>query len=255
MARAASGTNVLSTVVTTTRIIECISRYGEVTANAVAKELNLSRSSAHRLLVTLEDLDFVEETSRGSYNLTFKLFELGNTVPHRKKLIDTARPAMLRLSQAIGETVNNGVRYQDEVLYIDKVEAMNYLKLDRSIGSTDPLHNTSLGKVLLAFLDDTEQEKILARLDFSVTTPHTICDREAFRVELKKVRDRGVAFDFQELSMELNCVAAPVFNSEGRVCSAISVSGPADRFNKERLESVVPQLEETVEAITNSLST
>ena len=153
MAQATSGTNVLSTVVTTTRIIECISRYGEVTANAVAKELNLSRSNAHRLLVTLEDLDFVEETSRGSYSLTFKLFELGNTVPHRKNLIDSARPAMLRLSQAICETVNNGIRYQDEVLYIDKVEAMNYLKLDRSIGSTDPLHNTSLGKVLMAFLD------------------------------------------------------------------------------------------------------
>ena len=92
-------------------------------------------------------------------------------------------------------------------------------------------------------------------MDFKATTPHTICDPDMLRAELKKVRDRGVAFDFQELSMELNCVAAPVFDAQGRVCSAISVSGPANRFTKERLEKVVPQLQETVEAITDALST
>lgn len=239
----------LSTVEATTRIIECISRHGEVSPNGAAKELKLSRSNAHRLFATLEELDLLEQSKPGSYNLTFKLFELGNTVPHRKNLIDTARPAMLRLAQALGMTINNGVMYQDEVLYIDKVEPVDYLKLDRSIGSTDPLHNTSLGKVILAFLAPEEQEQIISRISFVRTTPFTICDRGAFMDELKRVRERGVAFDRRELSRELNCVAAPVFDSKGQVCSAISVSSPADRLNEERLKEVVPALLRTVEEI------
>ncbi len=253
MGQAKGDTKVLSTVVTSTRIIECISRYGEATANGVAKELNLCRSKAHRLLATLEELDFVEQNSQGKFILTFKLFEMGNTVPHRKDLIDTARPAMLRLSQGLGETVNNGVMYQDEVLYIDKVEAVNYLKLDKSIGSTDPLYNTSLGKVLLAFLEDSQRKQVLSRLSFTPTTPHTICDQDSFHKELEIVRERGVAFDRQELSLELNCVAAPVFDCQGRVSSAISVSGPADRFNENRLQAAVPELKKTVEEISSLL--
>ena len=251
MGQKKSSLKVLSTVEATTRIIECISLHGEVTPNGVAKELQLSRSNAHRLIATLEELELVEQSKPGSYNLTFKLFELGNTVPHRKNLIDTARPAMLRLSQALGMTVNNGVMYQDEVLYIDKVEPVNYLKLDRSIGSTDPLHNTSLGKVILAFLAPEEQERIVSRLNFVRTTPYTICDSGAFMDELKRVRAMGVAFDLRELSKELNCVAAPVFGPQGRVCSAISVSGPADRLDEERLKEVVPALQRTVEEVSN----
>lgn len=246
--------HVLSTVVTTTRIIECISRHGEVTPNGVAKELNLSRSNAHRLIATLEELDLVEQSKPGSYNLTFKLFELGNTVPHRKNLIDNARPAMLRLSQAVGETVNNGILFQNEVLYIDKVEAVNYLKLDKSIGSTDPLHNTSLGKVLMAFSEPEQREYVLSQMDFKATTSNTITDLSSFKAELERVHERGVAFDLQELSMELNCVAAPVFDSKGHICSAISVSGPADRFDINRIQQVVPELQETVRQISCEFS-
>ena len=249
MGQKKSSLKVLSTVEATTRIIECISRHGEISPNGAAKELKLSRSNAHRLFATLEELELVEQSKPGSYNLTFKLFELGNTVPHRKNLIDTARPAMLRLSQALGMTVNNGVMYQDEVLYIDKVEPVDYLKLDRSIGSTDPLHNTSLGKVILAFLVPEEQEQVISRISFVRTTPYTICDRAAFMEELKRVRERGVAFDLRELSRELNCVAAPVFDSQGQVCSAISVSSPADRLNEERLKDVVPALQRTVKEV------
>ncbi len=249
MGQARSDSKVLSTVVTASHIIECISRHGEVTPNGVAKELNLSRSNAHRMLATLEALDLVEHTSQGSYHLTFKLFELGNTVPHRKHLIDAARPPMLHLSQAVGETVNNGVLFQDEVLYIDKVEPVNYLKLDTSIGSTDSLHNTSLGKVLVAFLETEQRERLISRLVFTPTTPNTITNADDFRQELQRVRAAGFAMDRQELSLELNCVAAPVVDSRGQVCSAISISGPAHRFDESRQKEVIPRLLQTVKEI------
>ncbi len=248
------GRPTLSTVVTASHILELISGTGGATPVTISKKLNLNRSKVHRLLATLSVLDYVEERQDGTYILTFKMFELGNTIPHRKHLIDTAKPSMLRLSQLIGQTVNNGVLYENQVLYIDKVEAITYLKLDRSIGSSDPLHSTSLGKVLLAFLEPGICRKIVDSLDLVPTTPNTITDSDRLMEELGLVREKGYALDRQELSRELNCVAAPVFDTKGRVCSAISVSGPADRFTVESAEAVVPDLKATVREITRMIA-
>jgi len=245
----------LSTVVTASKILEFIGSERSVTPARISRALDLTRSNVHRLLATLCELGYVEESPQHTYNLTFKLFELGNTVPFRKMIIDVARPSMLRLAQLTGLTVNNGILYQNQVLYVDKVEADTYLKLDRPIGSSDEIYTTSLGKVLLAFQDDDVQEAILADLKFFPSTPNTITDKKVFRAELEKVRSEGYATDFQELSMDLNCVAAPVFNGEGGLCSAVSVSGPSDRFTVEELHKVVPNLMATCREISWRIGT
>lgn len=235
-------------------MLEFIGFRGGASAVDLARNLKLSRSKVHRLLATLGELGYVEERQDGRFFLTFRIFELGNNVPFKKRLIDTARPSMLRLAQLTGETVNNGVLFEDKVLYIDKVEAITHLKLDRTIGSNDPLHNTSLGKVLLAFQDPEEMQRILARLELFPTTPHTITDPQQLREELEQVRRQGYALDRQELSMDIRCVAAPVFAPDGRVCSAVSVSGPAARFSLEDAEKIVPDLQATVREISRMIA-
>lgn len=245
--------NLLSTVLTASKIIEYISGQGSAYPVSISKNLSLTRSNVHRLLATLENLGYLEEQEDGKYNLTFKLFELGNTVPHNKRLIDSARPSMLRLAHLTGQTVNHGILHEDQVLYIDKVEASTYLKLDRSIGSTDPIYNTSLGKVLLAFIDESEAQRIISRLDLVATTPNSITDPAELLKEIEHVRNEGVAFDRQELSRELNCVAAPIFDSQGKICSAISISGPAHKFTKEKVQKAVPNIKATVREITRVL--
>ena len=232
----------LSTVETAFSILEFIGEKGQVSASVIARELSLVRSNVHRLLFTLNRLGYVERGERDVYHLTFSLFELGNTVPHSRNLIDSVRPAMLRLAQLTGETVNHGVLYEHEVLYIDKVEATAHLKLDREIGSVDPAYCTSLGKVLLAFQGEDEREKILRSLSLEPRTEHSIIDPDRLRRELAAVKAQGYAFDFQELSLELNCVAAPIFNDKGRIVSAMSISGPSVRFTPERMKSVVEHI-------------
>lgn len=248
----------LSTVETAFAVLETIGKYGNVEAAVISRELGLVRANVHRLLFTLSQLGYVEKETSGLYHLTFSLFELGNTVPHSRNLIDTARPSMLRLSQHTGETVNNGVFYENdalhEVLYIDKVESGAHLKLDREIGSTDPVHCTSLGKVLLAFQCRDETREIIRSLDLERKTDNTITDPMRMEEELARVREQGYAFDFQELSYELNCVAAPVFDANGAICSAISISGPYDRFTRERVESSVDALAATAREISRALS-
>jgi IclR family KDG regulon transcriptional repressor len=239
----------LSTVVTAVSIVEFIGSRGTVQPVEIAREMGLARANVHRLLVTLETIGYVEKDEEGRYTLTFKFFELGNTVPYHRGLIDTARPSMLRLAQLTGETVNNAVLFEDEVLYIDKVEAVTHLKLDRSIGNSDPLHCTSLGKVLLAHQPQKEREEIISRLELSARTPNTITDPKALHDELQTVLRQGYALDRRELSRDLNCAAAPVLDGRGRIVSAVSISGPADRFDGEKVERYLPELQATAREI------
>lgn len=243
----------ISTVETAFTIVEAIGERGNARAADLSRALSLTRANVHRLLYTLEELGYVEKDEYARYHLTFSLFELGNTVPHSRKLIDTARPSMLGIAQLTGETVNNGVLFEGEVLYIDKVEATAHLKLDREIGSTDPAHCTSLGKVLLAYQEEREREAILRKLPFEKRTDNTITDPIRLEEELNKVVEWGYAVDFQELSYELNCVAAPVFDENGRICTAISISGPSDRFTRDKIEGIVEELKATTEKISSAL--
>ena len=243
----------LSTVVTATKLIELIGYTGSATPSQIAKKLQLTRSNVHRLLATLQELGYVAEGLYNTYSLTFKLFELGNTIPHRRLLIDVSRPSMLRLAQLTGYTVNNAVLYENEVLYIDKVEANAFLKLDRSIGNSDPVHSTSLGKALLAFQKPEERQRILSEIELFQSTPHTITEKEKFMAELEQIHSAGFAMDRRELSMDLVCVAVPVFDCRGEVCSAVSVSGPSDRFTPDEAEKIVPDLKATSGEITRKL--
>ncbi len=243
----------ISTVVTSAEILEYIADKGTAYPADLARDLNLARTNVHRLLATLQGLGYVDRRSDGSCVLTFRLFELGNTVPHSRNLIDSARPAMLRLGQITGGTINHGILFEGAVMFIDKVDSGAYLKLERPIGTSQPLYCTSLGKVLLAYQDKPRQEELIAGLSFEQCTGRTITDPKRLRDELARVREEGIAWDYQELTEELNCIAAPVFGPEGSIISAISVSGPASRFNGSAMSEALRPLKATAHEISRNL--
>lgn len=242
----------ITTVVRSSEILEYIALHGPVRPAQIAADLDFSRSNVHRLIKTLEQLGFVDCASDGSCFASFALFELGNTVPHSRNLIDPVRPAMLKLAQTAGHTVNYGILDEDSVLFIDKVDPPAYLKLHRPVGSTGPLYATSLGKVLLAFQDAKERERIISSLEFVQKTEHTICDPEKLRRELEEIRERSIAYDHREMSYELHCMASPLFDEKGRIRAAISISGVADRFTRQEMQDLAPKLLEIASSITIS---
>ena len=244
---------VASTVVTAAEMLEYIAERGRVLPRDLAGDLNLNRSTVHRMLYTLELLNYVGKLPDGAYRLTFHLFEIGNSVPHSHNLIDTARRELLQLSHDTGLTVNHGVLYDDQVLYVDKATPSTYLQLDRSVGESEPLHCTSVGKVLLAYSLPDQREKILARLKLPSFTPHTIRTVEALRTELEQVRQDRYAVDRQELNLEVRCVAAPVLDRQNLIISGISISGPEDRFTPEMIPLLVPRLQETATRVQENM--
>jgi IclR family KDG regulon transcriptional repressor len=245
---------VASTVVTAALILDTIAGRDQMRAQELAKELKLNRSTVHRMLHTLEVLGYVSKHDDGYYRLTFHLFEIGNSVLHSHNLMDPAHRSLLHLAHETGFTVNHAVLYEDRTLYIDKVSPQTYLHIDRAIGESEPLHCTSLGKVLLAFQPDSERTRILDSMELSALTPNTIVDRSRLEQELQLVRTRRYAVDNQELTMELRCVAAPVILPEERLVSAVSISGPSDRLLEKTIPTLLPQLEEAVETIAANMA-
>jgi len=242
-----------STVTTISKIIELLSIHGKIRPADIARELGLARANVHRLLATLKEIGYVESYKDGSHSLTFRFFKLANTVPYSRNLIDAVKPEMLKLAGLTGETVSNAVLYQDEVLFIDRVETSINLILGSQVGSSCPLHATALGKTFLAFIPTEELESILGRIKLESWTPNTIVSREDLLVELDTVRENGVAYCRQELSLDVNSIAAPVLDLNGRICLAISVSGPADRFTLESMRKIEWDLITTTRTVSHHL--
>lgn len=219
-------------------ILEVLARTGEGGVTEIATELGVHKSTAFRLVATLESHRLVEQTGdRGRYRLGVGILRLAGATTARLDLVQEARPISRQLAADTGETVNLAVLSDGSALYLDQVAGSSALQPHNWVGQHIPLHATSNGKVLLSGLDDHELDAALGTL--STYTEHTITRRAKLRDELARVRDQGYALAVDELEVGLTAVAAPVRNAHGDVVASMSVSGPTFRLGPERLDHVV----------------
>jgi DNA-binding IclR family transcriptional regulator len=221
-------------------ILELLARDGESGVTEIAAELGVHKSTAFRLLATLEAHRLVEHVGeRGRYRLGVGNLRLAGATTARLDLVTEARPVCRQLAQDTGETVNITVRSENSALYLDQVQAGSSAVASHNwVGQHIPLHATSNGKVLLSELP----EKELAALakTFPRFTDSTVTSRKRLAEELVAVREQGYAVAVDELEVGLTAVAAPVRNAHGDVIASMSVSGPTYRLNDERVDDVVP---------------
>ncbi len=201
----------------------------------LAQNTGLTRSNVNRLLATLHEMGYVESRDGKSYQLGYKVFVIGNSVPRRNQLTAIAYPHLAHLAEICQENVNLAILHNKKVLYIDKVESPHYVKFDRDIGTTDPVHCTALGKVLLSRLSDLELASFASFIDTQPRTRNTITDPNEFIASVKKARCDGYATDLGELSEEIRCVAAPIIDRDERVIAGISISAPSMRMPPQRM--------------------
>jgi DNA-binding IclR family transcriptional regulator len=206
---------------------------------AIARKMEMAKSTVHGLLSTMRDYGFIEQSEfDGNYKLGNKLFELGSKVADNWDVHRIAPPYMQKLVDAMKETVHLVVLDKGEVLYIDKYESEGNqsFQIVSKIGSRLPAHCTGVGKVLLAFLPSQEARQIIKQKGLARYTKNTITDPEALELEFQKIRNQGYAEDNEEIMDSLHCVAAPIRAHNGKVVSAISISGPSTRMNTEKME-------------------
>ncbi|MFC6151864.1 MULTISPECIES: IclR family transcriptional regulator [Mumia] len=222
-------------------ILEILARVGEAGVTEIAGELGVHKSTAFRLVSTLESHRLVEQTTeRGRYRLGVGVLRLAGATTARLDLVQEARPVCVQLAADTGETVNLAVLSDRSALYLDQVAGSSALQPHNWVGQHIPLHATSNGKVLLSGLDDTRFKDTVGSL--SSYTAKTITTKPALREALAEVREQGYAVAVDELEDGLAAAAAPVRNAHGDVVASMSVSGPSFRLTEERLARVIPEL-------------
>jgi len=152
-----------------------------------------------------------------------------------------------------GETANLGVENHGQVLFLSQVESDENIRAFFPPGTQSPMHASGIGKALLAHADTKQIENYIARENLDRFTENTICDQNALRTELIAIKEQGYAFDNEEKSMGMRCVAAPVFNSFGETVAGISISGPSARLTLNRINSICKVVIDQANALSQSM--
>lgn len=223
-------------------ILEVLARMGEVGVTEIAAELDVHKSTAFRLVSTLEAHGLVEQPSgRGKYRLGMGVLRLAGATTARLDVVQEARPLCLQLAADTGETVNLAVLSERSALYLDQVAgSSSALQSHNWVGQHIPLHATSNGKILLSGLDQSRLDEMLGAMP--AYTGLTITRRSELRTELDRVREQGYAVAVDELEVGLTAAAAPIRNARGDVIASMSVSGPTLRLQGGRVDEVVELL-------------
>ena len=222
-------------------ILEVLARDGEAGVTEIAADLGVHKSTAFRLLATLEAHRLVEQDGeRGRYRLGVGNLRLAGATTARLDLVQEARPVCRQLASDTGETVNITVRAETSALYLDQVAGSSALQSHNWVGQHIPLHATSNGKVLLSELEDAQLKKAVRELPRY--TDQTVTTMSKLVAELAHVREQGYALAVDELETGLTAVAAPIRNAHGDVIASISVSGPSFRLTADRLDRAIPLL-------------
>jgi len=217
-------------------VLEILARDGDAGVTDVAAELDVHKSTASRLISVLERRGLVEQDgARGKYRLGLGVLVLAGATVARLDVVRASRPVAAALAQEVGETINLATLSGTEVLYLDQTVATASLRSHNWVGQRVPLHATSNGKVLLAWLSPDERVGLLPD-PLPRFTRRTITSPRRLSQELDEVRSRGFARAVDELEVGLVAVAAPVRSFDGAVVASMSASGPDARLRGDRID-------------------
>ena len=203
------------------------------TLTQVAEVTGLTRAGARRLLLTLEKLGYARTDGR-LFSLTPKILDLGFSYLSSMPFWQLAQPIMEDLSASVGESCSISVLEGWEVLYVLRVPTRKIMNVTLSVGSRLPAYCTSMGRVLLADLPETELDDILRRTPIKKYTPATISDPKALKERLARCRAQGWTATYRELEEGLTSIAAPIVNRQGHWIAAMNISGHAMSYTEEQ---------------------
>ena len=205
----------------------------ELSLSELARRIGAHKSSAFRLLSTLEAHGFVQRSQTGrGYRLGWKPLELAGRL--RYGLRELAAPFLEELAGRSGEIVHLSVLDGTQIVYLDKHGRSQPLTVSTRVGGRSPAHASAMGKALLAGLSAAELRRLLGGRRLARFTPNTITDARRLARELEAIRRQGFALDDEEAFPGIRCVAAPLRDREGRVLAAVSVTVPAQRMGARR---------------------
>lgn len=222
----------------------------------IAKNNNLPKSTAHRILKSLKEEGFISQNkTNGKYRLGIGLFNLGNLALKSTELHEVALPCLEKLSRECREAVHLGVLEDEEIVSVEVSPSeggLFSLNVGIHVGKRALLYCTGVGKATLAFQPKEKIRQILKRKRRKFTK-NTIVEKESLEQELEKIREKKYAVDNMEHEEGVRCVAAAIRNHTGRVFGALSISGPSIRVTEERIPELASKVKKVAEQISKKM--
>ncbi len=225
-----------------------------LTLTDVAREADLTRAAARRFLLTLVDLGYVRCNDR-RFSLTPSVLELGYSFLSSLTLPEIAQPHLRDLVQRVHESSSVSVLDGTDVVYVAREPTQRIMTVAIAVGTRFPAFATSMGRVLLAGLDDAELDAFFGRAELTPLTAGTVTSEDALRGVIEAVREAGWALVDQELEDGLRAVAVPIHNAQSKVAAAINLSTQASRRTPQMIEAeLLPPLLQTAARIERDLA-
>jgi IclR family acetate operon transcriptional repressor len=230
-------------------VLDTLADGGELGTNEVARRTGMTPSTVSRQLGTLAAAGLVERVpSSGRYRLGIRLVHLANAVLTRLDVREVARPHLVALVEATGETATLSVTGDEDAITVDFVPGTHTVQPVSRLGRPSIAHATSAGKVMLAF-----SGRELPHGPLRAYTAHTITESQALASEIERVRERGYAEAVGEREPGLTAIAAPIRSARGELEAIMALQGPSARFDADAVKAALPLLLERAEAVSREL--
>jgi IclR family KDG regulon transcriptional repressor len=242
-------------VLNTFRILAELSHSGPLSLAELVQRVDIAKSTVFRILNTLHHLGYVwRDNQHRTYAVSPRLAELSHGVDWGTVLQPICLPYMARLRGEFGETVNLARLDFDRIVYLEVVESEHALRLCERRGGWEYAHASALGKAILAYSQESRVTNLLTSVKLPKLTERTITEPDEFLRELRRIRQRGYAFDREEARAMAGCIGAPILDRDGLAVAGMSISGPSSRFNPARDRKVQVRLTEVTVEISARLA-
>jgi IclR family transcriptional regulator, KDG regulon repressor len=227
---------------------------GPLGVTQIGERLGVDPSTSYRLLATLERHGFVQqEPSTKKYGLGFGVLQIASALLRRLNLAAIASPHLRALAAESGEGAHVAVRDATRAVFVARESATGVLRVEAPVGSSEPVHCTAAGKALLLDMNEADLAQLFGGRPLERYTPQTITDLDLLVLELQRSRDRGYAFDDEELHPGVRCLAAPVRDHVGRIVASLGLSAPATRLTRDRIPALVAAVRQTAHDVSSQL--
>ncbi|MFD1745836.1 IclR family transcriptional regulator [Rhizobium helianthi] len=232
------------------QLIDLVSRCDEpVRFTDLLKMTGQPRGSLHRQLRHLLAEGLLDQNKDGAFSPGLRLLAFASRAWARSSVRQLAERHMLALHEATGETVHLGMLRGTEIIYLDKLESKQAVRMHSQVGNTSPVYCTGIGKAALSCLSESELHSRLDQLMINKFTPHTLVDKSSLKRQLEAAKQEGCAFDLEEHQVGIRCVAAPIHVPDQDFLGGISVTAPAFRTDLEQLSLWAPAVKEAAQDI------
>ncbi len=219
----------------------------------IAQKMSLPKTTIQGIVATLLDLHYLEKDPvTMKYRLGAKLFQLGMKYATNMDLVTISRVWMERLCYQFQQPVNVGMLVGDKIVVVLRIETETRFMVFPQVGSVIPPHTTCIGKIIFAFLDGNERNRLLEGYDFEALTENSLSSRSAFLSELKTVRQEGISFDNEESLIGLAGVGGPIFNHTGELLAGFAITGDS-RSIMEKKEKIINEVRYTSNLVSSLL--